>query len=386
MNTHEETVITSGSDEPLFYHGLSLAQLAQRIVGQDDLLALSEFHNHRTPFRTTGRGGLRFIEFLDELREGPTSYRLLGSGANQRERAFDLTVDKFTNLPSRRFGGKPVKRGGADCRYYFQAFLDCFEMTKDQRGITDPLRQEALAASLLQGGVVRQFYLSCLEARRNGNPTVSRYSWHVDHGVLSLWMPVSMSGWGRRQWLLANVTDADPSRPGERQRVQGLIDRLLNMPKVERLDEGVHQTAGGNDSGDAASAWLEREATVHGLAKIVADEKAQNISRQRPAIRAIGRRPLKKMILRIFDDLSRDQYEEGKLARAFGLSKATFSRFAGSQWGSGDSGRIPDLWANTAQTLAAHRPFVEAAQEAGIWQRVQDTLARSPMSRRPTDE
>ena len=83
------------------------------------------------------------------------------------------------------------------------------------------------------------------------------------------------------------------------------------------------------------------------------------------------------MIRRIFLDLSDDRYNEAELARRFGLSKATVSRFAGSRWlersRDGDVA-VPDLWANTAHVLARYGPFVEAAEQAGVWKRVRAIL------------
>ena len=72
------------------------------------------------------------------------------------------------------------------------------------------------------------------------------------------------------------------------------------------------------------------------------------------------------MILRIFDDLRNEEYNDGKIATQFGLNKATFSRFAGSHWRRGPNGKIPDLWANTAGVIARNKPFAEAAGEAGF--------------------
>ena len=82
---------------------------------------------------------------------------------------------------------------------------------------------------------------------------------------------------------------------------------------------------------------------------------------------------LKKMILQIFNELPNDEYEDTKIASAFGLSKATFSRFAGSKWNENDS-QIPDLWLNTAQILSKHEIFMELAEKAGIWEKVQHIL------------
>jgi hypothetical protein len=75
------------------------------------------------------------------------------------------------------------------------------------------------------------------------------------------------------------------------------------------------------------------------------------------------------MILQIFDELPNDNYKDARIAREFNLSKATFSRFAGSKWSQNDS-QIPDLWLNTAQIISKHDIFKELAEKAGLWEKV----------------
>jgi len=61
--------------------------------------------------------------------------------------------------------------------------------------------------------------------------------------------------------------------------------------------------------------------------------------------------------------------EAQALAKKFGLSSATFSRFASIRWSEGENLRfsnVPDLWSNTAGVLAANPDFVEAAGRAGV--------------------
>jgi hypothetical protein len=84
---------------------------------------------------------------------------------------------------------------------------------------------------------------------------------------------------------------------------------------------------------------------------------------------------LKRLILRIFKDLSGGKYEDKKVARRFGLSKATFSRFAGSRWLTTQSA-VPDLWRNTAEVLSTHPIFKEVAINTGFWEQVQSALKR----------
>ena len=84
-------------------------------------------------------------------------------------------------------------------------------------------------------------------------------------------------------------------------------------------------------------------------------------------------RKLKRLVLRIFEELCHGEYNDGKVAKDFGLSKATFSRFAGSRWTK--SGSVtPDLWVNTAQVLSAHKDFKKVAVESGVLGKVEATL------------
>jgi hypothetical protein len=107
------------------------------------------------------------------------------------------------------------------------------------------------------------------------------------------------------------------------------------------------------------------------LAETVAGEKVNNLEGQRKAIRALGGPNLRILILRVFEDLSRECYRDSALADAFSLSKATFSRFAGSRWQTNSKSVVPDLWANTAKVLAHHSDFVEMAREAGVWPQIE---------------
>jgi hypothetical protein len=114
---------------------------------------------------------------------------------------------------------------------------------------------------------------------------------------------------------------------------------------------------------------------ANSLAEAVAKEKVINIRRQRPAIRALDEKKLKQLILRIFKDLTSGKYEDRKVAGHFGLSKATFSRFAGSRWLSREL-TIPDLWRNTAEILSTQPIFKKVAISAGVWKQVKSTLGK----------
>lgn len=354
---------------------VSLATLAERITRFGDRTALWELHDNRTPFRLRAGQSMAMVEYVATLRETAWALRLCGYDHAVTDGAYDLTIDKFANLPPNGHSQASRVPAGPDCRHYYGAFLDAFARWKRGNRIGSPILEECVAARILQRGVLKHFRLSCLEARRGANPARSRYVWRVNGGKICVWMPLSISGRKRGRWLEANVDNPCPGRPGERRRVQTVIDERLGVACQIPSNPDHRETHVHRPVDDPSAALVERECSVYGLARVVAEEKAATIDLQRPAVKALGRSRLKQLILRIFEGLGEGVYEEKRLAQAFGLSGATFSRFAGSRWRSHLSGKIPDLWANTAQTLAGHRQFVEAAVEAGVWNEVQRIMA-----------
>ena len=91
------------------YGRLSLVELAERVAGDADSHALSEFHGHRTPFRMQGGPRLSLVSFLDAVCGTSYARRLVNGSQMLLERAYDLTVDKFSNLPSLAEEGAELK-------------------------------------------------------------------------------------------------------------------------------------------------------------------------------------------------------------------------------------------------------------------------------------
>ena len=174
-------------------------------------------------------------------------------------------------------------------------------------------------------------------------------------------MPKFFKGSERRKWLEKNIKDPDLSGLGERQRIQDIIrKRLVNMAFIP-LQDNI-----GSDPTDTIIAEISGDGEFGvSLAQYVADEKSADIVNQRRSIRKLGKDKLKQLVLRVFEDIETGEYQDQLVAKEFGLSKSTFSRFAGSRWH--ETNRIPDLWMNTAQVLASKPEFKEAAIEADVW-------------------
>ena len=317
------------------YRKLPLRVLLRRVVDFSDVEALSEFHEHRTPFCHLDESRLRFVEFLRRLCDCAVGHSL----GEYRFEAYDLTVTKFTR----------VGEGGVDCRNYFRPVVHA----RTESGCV----HEVFTGRQLQSMVLRHFYLSLAEASRNGDRT--RYQWNLASGVLTLLLPRALVGTQRRKWLESNVPDPDPRREGEQARVQAIVDRTLEQPKV-RYDDRRHGVPEFTDSD------LLESISSCGLPETVAQEKADRILEQRSAIQALGSEKLQELVLAAFDAVEGGERGDSDVAVEFGLSAATYSRFAGRNW----DRSVPDLWRNTAQVLCRYPALIEAIKELGLWSRV----------------
>jgi hypothetical protein len=232
------------------------------------------------------------------------------------------------------------------------------------------LEREARAAKILQRYVNKHFRFSIYEGLRKADRFWTRYYWRIGgEDQICVKLPVVLAGSNRKRWLENNVDNPDPKRHGEAKRIQEIINRKF-IREMFTPFEAVGASLD-PEKNDPESKFWSKEDEHHGimLSKVVAKEKVMTIHRQRPKIQNLGKSKLEKMILQIFDDLPNDDYKDVKIARAFSLSKATYSRFAGSKWNQNDS-EIPDLWQNTAKILSEHTIFREMAEKAGVWEKV----------------
>jgi len=350
------------------YRRLPLIDLMRLIAYGSDREALRELHENRTAFREASGRRVRLVEYLAHLRVTARTDCGRTIATTLTDEATDLTLDKFLNMPrpleDTVVPGRALQHVGPDCRCYYKACVENVAKTTADATVT-PIEMEALSAVQLQNLVSRHFWLSYRECLRRRNPLDSRYAWSVRGGTLSVSLPVSLHGSQRRAWLEANVEAPDASRTGERGRVQEIIDARLGRPRVISLD----------DASLEATPFARETSTEVGasngqpwdLAGVVAREKVALIDHLAPTIRGLGPAALEALIRDIFRRAAEKDCSEAELARRYGLSKATFSRFAGGRWQEDPQRKIPVLWANTASVVRMHPAFAEAAQSAGVW-------------------
>lgn len=374
------------------YKSVPLVHLLKLIAEQADQAALDELHGRRR--LPAGNGQLLLAEYVAWLASASELAAAESAGTAVLDLARDLTIDRFLHLPpvtgtpTTEPPEKPASRRcrGVDCRRHYRAFLRKLDQKGLLAGRQDSLHTELQAARLLRSFVRRHFKLAIREARRRLQAKQIRHPWRVNGGVIRVWMPRRLTAKQRTAWLTANVSDPDPSRPGERKRVQAIIDQHFASPQTLSLHQPDGRPVEVPDTRPAVSFGDSYGISVQGLSLAVADEKAEHIGEQRSAIRALGAETLRALIQRVFTSLTASLYNESEIAREYGLSKATFSRFAGSRWPRSRRGAIPDLWRNAARLLATHGPYQQALADLGLWPVTEKTCDNGPMRKGKDDD
>lgn len=387
MKTEIEPEAQINMQDRIDYGKLTLLQLAERIADGSDREALKELHDERVIFYDRRKNTVHLAEYIAGLMNTKIAKFWSGGDTQVLEDAYNLTLDKFFNIPTRQANSWQQGPQGPDCRYTFKAFIIC---AKDKLQQEEPpvnaAEAEIILAEILRRLITWHFLLSCLEAKRRAQKLRRRYMWSVNGEAIYLWLPLELSGQRCREWLEANISDVDPRRPGEKYRVQAIVDRLLTKRTIFYLSELGRIGEKLPPSPYSVPPIIQDEISVIGIAEVVATEKAENIKQQRPAIRLLGKDKLKQLIRTVFTRLAYADYVEKDIARCFGLSAATFSRFAGAHWKQYRDDILvsvpPDLWRNTAQVLSCHPDFVIAAQKAGVWKQVSDVLYVNNKTRR----
>jgi hypothetical protein len=377
MKTQIKPSTSIGLKDRINYGKLTLQQLVEQIVQNRDKQAMTELQNNRKLGHRKSK--YRLAEYIEMLKSSKMAWEWCGHEVMVLEEAYNRTVDKFNNMPAQTDNDEQHKLPGPDCRLYLSAVSKYITDLFKEKPPANAIQAEIIAAQILLNFVRRTFRFSCWEARRRNYPFARRYCWSFpdDDTNLYVWLPSEIPRQKCRQWLEANIGEVAPLRHNEKARVQAIIDKLLLKRKIFFLSE-LYEVEEILPAGpDPLSSMMEEQVSVDGLAEVVAEEKAENIKQQRRTIQLLGKERLKKLIHSIFDALVHEKYVEHSIAASFGLSPATFSRFAGAHWKKNcdDINCVPpDLWANVAHTLAGHSKFVMAASKAGVLKRVREIL------------
>ena len=343
------------------FRRMRLRDLAHLVAAEADAEALAEIHTR--PLFLVDHTRMTIAGFLNHLRHTATR-----EGYTDADLAYDMTVDRFSclgpeGLPDDSLHSPPEE---AMCHKYYRVYVAYIDKRLG-RADESELEQDHLEARAFQTLVRRHFYFSLNECSRSGFMT--RYVWRLPGGHLQLRMPRSIAGVKRAAWLEENIPDVDPERPGEKVRIQQIIDQKVGQRTLLPLDERQHVDI---DSYLGSAPVIPGQdlmrVSTDGLASTVAKEKAANLSSQRKAISKLGKKRLEALVVRLFNEIATGDLNLTKVATDFGISKATLSRFAGVNWDrNGNGSGMPDLWKNTAQVLGSDPDFRRAAKSAGEW-------------------
>jgi hypothetical protein len=394
----------------------STVSLMRRIVDNSDTLAVKVFHEMRRLFYRSGKW-VRLAEFVRALKDSSVG------GAREEKSAFinmsevsdsayDLTLAKFRNIPSQNLNPVMTDNKGftwnVDCRKYFKALLEKIDTTLNEEKITSEIDIENRVAEIAMGFVIGHFDLSMKECKRR-DTTSTRYVWEVGGRKIYLFRPSHLTAGQLRKWLEDNIADINPDAPHEQDRIQAMIDKKHPCGATIRTDDHEILEAQERDnelwsdqkypSGTSVQAddpeivdepGMEDKPSIEynegsqfsaRLSVYVAKEKSENLNALRPAIGILGKEGVHDLVIRIFEDMEDGQYNLSKVARDFTLSKATLSRFAGSDWRKDEDMKqlskedIPDLWINTSRVLAENTALMETVKSTKYFGVIDDILA-----------
>jgi hypothetical protein len=351
-------------------------------IVQGNSEALWEVHG-RSIFEIANGRRVTLAEYVDNLREATHKEGWWRhAGTEVVDRAFDMLLDRFQNLPveepdcsvrAEKETDVPESRG-PDCRNYFRAFSDYVAGTFERCPPATELEAEVRAARLLQRFVRWHFYPCIKESLREANPLMSRYTWKVNGYKFNLWFPKSI-GHQRREWLEQHVPNPTELRPWDRSRIQYLIDKYFGSLRLLSLDVDDHVS---HIPGPPILGTPRIDGGIAGTSsrELIAEEKAQTIDQQMPAIRVLGRERLKALVLAILENLVSGREADKALAKRFGLGPASFSRFAGRGGrGKKKRERLPALFINIAHYMSEIPYFVALAESEGVLDKAKRVIA-----------
>ncbi len=283
---------------------------------------------------------------------------------------YDRTLKKFSNFEP----DDPQKTDdGPYCNTYYKKLYDSVSKIQSKNPRFTLLQEEIEIERLFQKFVIKHINYSWKEVLRSTNTKYSRYRWNHNNEALELKRPSWIKADKFKKWLEETFSKKLPIAS------RGFIQNII----YETYGYGENIDINEHNEWDHEISSLENplelghsEYIQNNLYETVADEKAENIEKLKPAIRKLGKNKVKKLVLHILDEFVEDSTKDIDIAREFNLSKATFSRFAGRDWKKNPDKTIPDLWQNIAQVIIKNENFSEFAKGLGIIDIIQKITKR----------
>ena len=119
MKTEIKPLTSIGLKGQIDYGKLTLQQLVEQIVQNRDEQAMTELQNRKLSHR---KSKYRPAEYIEMLKSSKMAWEWCGHDVMVLEEAYNLCIDKFSNLPAQTENDEQPKGQGPDCCPYFSAF------------------------------------------------------------------------------------------------------------------------------------------------------------------------------------------------------------------------------------------------------------------------
>ncbi|MBI1931198.1 MAG: hypothetical protein HYS24_01510 [Ignavibacteriales bacterium] len=352
------------------YASKAALELIKNIVFENNETALNYFLSNRKVIAYSNKRIL-LPEFLKKLRDN-NFYAIITISRNEQhlEEKLDLTynrtLQKFSVLQKNQ-----EKIEGPYCNNQYQELLNQILEYQKQKKEATQIDVELKIEELLKRMIIRHIKYSWLEVCRMSNRLYQRYRWELPTGTIELKKPQGIDGRDFTEWLNKNIKDPNPLQKNEKYRVQKEIDDWFgHYIEVDYSDvENYHNKD--------ENIYSESEKYPENFTELIADEKSKTADQQRPAIRNLGKEKIKDLVVRILEDILYEKKRDIKIAQEFGITKATYSRFAGSDWKKNEGGEVPDLWKNIAKIIMQNPILTELTASLGIKAVVNRILEKS---------
>lgn len=354
------------------YSILSTFELIEKISIQKDTDALNHFISNRK-LLFFGISRVLLPDYLQKLKTNNYyPYLRISHWETHLEEKldsiYDRTLQKFSLLKN-----YSNEKEGPHCDKQYESLLKQLNNYRTANPNHSELELEKEIEARFFRMVTRHLTYSWLEVCRITNRLYQRYPWELPNGTIELKKPRGIDGRDFTRWLKKNISNPDPTLKNEKYRIQKEIDdwfghsSFIDFDSIESVKLGEY-------------VYEDSEQYPEDLPTLVAVEKSANLNELRPSIRSLGEEKVKQFVKKILESILYDENNDISIAKEFGISKATFSRFAGRDWKNNNNGEVPELWKNIAKIFTSNPILVEEAISQGIKPMIDNILKSSQKS------
>ena len=151
MKTETLPLSSIGLQHRTNYGKLTLLQLIERIADSGDPGALKELHDEREIFYDQQKNTIHLAEYLAVLMNSRLAKFCCGGDSQVIEDAYNMTLDKFFNFPTRQASSQQEDPQGPNCRYYFNAFVKCTKKKLKENPPANAIEADIISAIMARG-------------------------------------------------------------------------------------------------------------------------------------------------------------------------------------------------------------------------------------------